>query len=310
MAGLTFWNAPKVHPKGERQGWRELNGCPEGAGEGDMIQNNWPNSGSLLFVCDTEAYALQQAMQHARNILCHHSKESAALLDAESHPDFRHLYPEEGSQWIKIDQVRALIQWTSGTPQIAQKQVAIISKAHTLNLQAANALLKTVEEPSLNTVLILVSHKPALIPATLKSRCFWVRVKTPASFLTPLDIHEQGKEGGQKGVSAAEIEFALKKKISLDLNALFSQKNDAVTIAATWAKEDPKALLRYLLEILHARLVAEVNAAAPISTAMLKNKKNWGFIEKVLAGRRAVEAQNPPNVQLLLESLLCGINFA
>ena len=144
-----------------------------------MASIKWPTSGTILLVGANES-TLQRANEHARGLLCENGTRSRALFDANSHPDFRYIAPEEGSHRIKIDQIRELMLWANGKPQISSIQVAILSPAHTLNLQAANALLKTLEEPSLSTLFILVTDKPSFLPATIRSRCYWIRLKTLA----------------------------------------------------------------------------------------------------------------------------------
>jgi DNA polymerase III subunit delta' len=86
-----------------------------------------------------------------------------------AHPDLRWLQPEGSA--IKIDAVRELDSFAHGTAQAGPRKVAVIEDAHFLNLHAANALLKTLEEPPSGTHLILTScHQRRLIP-TIRSRC-------------------------------------------------------------------------------------------------------------------------------------------
>lgn len=93
------------------------------------------------------------------------------LILANNHPDLLTVVPEETGKNIKIDQIRQMIASLNQTAQRAGYQVAIIAPAEALNKAAANALLKTLEEPLGKTVLLLVSHSPAVLPATIISRC-------------------------------------------------------------------------------------------------------------------------------------------
>lgn len=99
-------------------------------------------------------------------------------LLGKCHPDFYTLAPEEAGKEILIDQVRAsmdfLMLGTSG-----RLRIALIEPAEALTLQAANALLKTLEEPPPQTAWVLVSSRAARLPATLRSRCQPVRVLVP-----------------------------------------------------------------------------------------------------------------------------------
>ena len=86
-----------------------------------------------------------------------------------AHPDFRWVAPGGGS--IKVEQIRALAEFALGTPRIASVKVAVIESAHSMNVNAQNALLKTLEEPPGPTYLILGSHSAGSLAPTVLSRC-------------------------------------------------------------------------------------------------------------------------------------------
>lgn len=79
--------------------------------------------------------------------------------------------PEETGQMIKIDVIRELIQSVSETSLFGGYRVIILNPAHAMNINAANALLKTLEEPAPQTLFILISDQPGRLPATIRSRC-------------------------------------------------------------------------------------------------------------------------------------------
>ena len=111
--------------------------------------------------------------------------ESAAarLLAAGSHPDFRLLAPpEEGTgsatQTIIVDQVTALREeFLRHTPALAAWRVVIVDSADDMNRNAANALLKVLEEPGRQTLFLLVSHRPGGLLPTIRSRCRRLRFR-------------------------------------------------------------------------------------------------------------------------------------
>jgi DNA polymerase III subunit delta' len=104
---------------------------------------------------------------------------SCKLLAGGAHPDRFEIQPEEDSDVIKVDQVRALIASLDLTPWISARKVACIHPAQSMNLAAANALLKSLEEPAGNAVLILVCSEPARLPVTIRSRCQSIVVSEP-----------------------------------------------------------------------------------------------------------------------------------
>ncbi|MEQ8861391.1 MAG: hypothetical protein RIC56_22315 [Pseudomonadales bacterium] len=93
------------------------------------------------------------------------NREAAAL----AHPDLRWLAPDGAV--IKVDSIRDVVTFTQGTPQAGPRKVAVIADAHALNVSAANALLKTLEEPPAGTHLVLTSSHPARLLPTIRSRC-------------------------------------------------------------------------------------------------------------------------------------------
>jgi len=95
------------------------------------------------------------------------------------HPDLLAVAPQESSTQIRIEQVRELGAELALTAHQGGYKVGILSPADSLNRFAANALLKTLEEPPRNTLLILVVSQPSRLPATLLSRCQRVRVRAP-----------------------------------------------------------------------------------------------------------------------------------
>ncbi|WPN48494.1 MULTISPECIES: DNA polymerase III subunit delta' [unclassified Pseudomonas] len=97
--------------------------------------------------------------------------KSCLLLKAGSHPDNYILEPEEADKAIKVDQVRDLVSFVVQTAQLGGRKVVLIEPVESMNINAANALLKSLEEPSGNTVLLLVSHQPSRLLPTVKSRC-------------------------------------------------------------------------------------------------------------------------------------------
>ncbi|MFJ4144803.1 DNA polymerase III subunit delta' [Pseudomonas sp. NPDC089734] len=113
------------------------------------------------------------------SLLCQHPAgldacgqcKSCLLLAAGSHPDNYVLEPEEADKPIKVDQVRDLVSFVVQTSQMGGRKVVLIEPVEAMNINAANALLKSLEEPSGNTVLLLVSHQPSRLLPTIKSRC-------------------------------------------------------------------------------------------------------------------------------------------
>jgi DNA polymerase-3 subunit delta' len=122
----------------------------------------------------------------AQLVLCTHSNPPCGecvgcrRATLAQHPDLITLQPIEDSRQIRIEQVRELSADLTLTSHQGGYKVAIISPADALNRAAANALLKTLEEPTPRTLLILVATQPSRLPATILSRCQRIYVRTPS----------------------------------------------------------------------------------------------------------------------------------
>lgn len=92
-------------------------------------------------------------------------------LDAGTHPDLLELAPDEKGKAIKVDQVRSFCTDLAMSSHGGRYKVAIIHPADAMNVNAANSLLKTLEEPTDNTMLILLTASSGRLPATIRSRC-------------------------------------------------------------------------------------------------------------------------------------------
>ena len=130
-------------------------------------------------------YALATAM--VAKLLCSDNQPGACgqcrscqLLEGDgAHPDRFVLEPEEDSKVIKVDQIRKLIDSLSLTTSISARKVALINPADVMNANASNALLKSLEEPSGDAVLVLVSSDANRLPVTIRSRCQSIAISQP-----------------------------------------------------------------------------------------------------------------------------------
>jgi DNA polymerase III subunit delta' len=96
---------------------------------------------------------------------------SCRKIDHETHADIHWARPESKSRVITVEQMRNLMQQIQLKPTEAEYKVTIIVAADRLNPQAANAFLKTLEEPPPKSILILLSTEPSRILETILSRC-------------------------------------------------------------------------------------------------------------------------------------------
>ena len=112
------------------------------------------------------------------------SCKSCSLLAAGSHPDNYILEPEEADKAIKVDQVRELVNFVVQTAQLGGRKVVLVEPVESMNVNAANALLKSLEEPSGNTILLLVSHQSSRLLPTIRSRCVQQACPLPSEVMS------------------------------------------------------------------------------------------------------------------------------
>jgi DNA polymerase-3 subunit delta' len=114
---------------------------------------------------------------------------SRALLETEhsptSHPDCFCRRPTNKMRQISAQDIRSLIRAIQHSPNQGKRKVALLYEADRMNTAAANAFLKTLEEPPTDTTILLLSTRPYSLLPTIRSRCF--NVKIPASVAPLLD---------------------------------------------------------------------------------------------------------------------------
>lgn len=117
------------------------------------------------------------AREFAQAILCSAKQEkpckvckSCLEFQGESHPDFLKIEPEDGKT-IKIEQIRYLQEKIAEKPVTSDKKVYVIENSDKMTREAANALLKTLEEPPSYAILILITANESKLLVTIKSRC-------------------------------------------------------------------------------------------------------------------------------------------
>lgn len=97
------------------------------------------------------------------------------LIEATAHPDYAELAPIEKdgvtARNISVDQVRGLQRLLQSAPSLSTRRIVVIDSADDLERGAANALLKTLEEPPADMLFLLVSHAPGRLLPTIRSRC-------------------------------------------------------------------------------------------------------------------------------------------
>lgn len=242
---------------------------------------------------------------------------------AGTHPDAQWLAPEEEGKMIKIDQVRAVVDFVAQTAQQGGRKVVVLEPAEAMNRNAANALLKTLEEPAGAATLVLISDAPGRLLPTIRSRCqrldfpvppqaalrSWLQARVSDSAALDAAIAEaggrpllasallDGGENGQRGELATELDQVLAGRLSV------------ATLAERW---QPHGWLK-LLEWLSSRVAGAVRtrlagaAALDVAVARLAGADAEALfaLDDLLRERlNQARAGNNLNAQLALEVIL------
>jgi len=142
----------------------------------DKISHAYLFSGSEK---NKAAFWFAKALQCKNNPKPCNKCRSCKDIEKNQHPDVIRISLPKDKNEILIDQIRKLRKHLNLTPYNSPYKIAIILAAHKMNKEAANALLKTLEEPKGNTILILTTSIPSMLLKTIISRCQEIKFKAP-----------------------------------------------------------------------------------------------------------------------------------
>ena len=194
--------------------------------------------------------------------------------DKEVHPDWVNVHPVDDSKQIRIEQIRELGEERSLTSHQGGYKVGVIAPADVLNRFAANALLKTLEEPPARTVLILVVTQPSRLPATILSRCQRIRIAAPeraqsvawleatkgkGNWNAVLDIVGEAPMLVAEGDAEGMVQIAAEVKRGLE--DAVAGRSDPVATAERWSRAELPLRLRCFENWLTERI--RIQAGSP-----------------------------------------------
>jgi DNA polymerase III subunit delta' len=253
---------------------------------------------------------------------------SCQLLRAGSHPDSYLVRLEEDAHQIKVDQVRGLIESLALKSYRGGYKVAVIEGAESLNANGANAFLKTLEEPTADTVLIMIARPSHRLPATIASRCLRLTLQPPSKEAAAawLNAHSAAVQSwdaalglaGGAPLLALELDSlgiaALDGDMRESLRQLTDNSADVTLLADRWMKSNPGLRITWLENWITQRVHESLGTAPShqsaepvrLPAALLKPKIRALF--ELLDAARDLRrlASTGMNQQLALEALLLG----
>jgi DNA polymerase-3 subunit delta' len=282
------------------------------------------------------------ALSFARLLLCQSvesnqpcgSCHNCRMAESSQHPDLRLVSIEEGSRGIGIDQIRGLLDFVTMTSHAGGSKIVILEQADSLNKNAANALLKTLEEPTPDTFIFLITDAPGTLLPTLRSRCQRLNFTEPSSevaktwlesAITDENIDASLIASGNRPLLALSMleggHIESRAEILQSLNGILCRQlrpEEFIKLAAAIGELRVMGHLSNILSILIKYLLTkqgsfiEESTFAELAGTFERLAQNQGrvvndllvlYAEIELAKRQLRSASNP-NPQLIVESLI------
>ena len=250
-------------------------------------------------------------------------------------PDLIIIEPEEGSRDIKIDQIRLLSKFVNKSSHAGSGKVVVLDRAHNLNNSAANALLKTLEEPTGATFLFLITDLPGALSATIRSRCQRLQFSIPSTEKSSQWLLEQLSENSDKAALASTfankplLAFTQDSKSGIEgygamiqvLSSLLNSSTELRPGVVQASKIGELLSIGYLIEVSTILIKGLLTEAEPLSASVEINALNsrlrstgiecrslsvilLNYQQELVKGRHQLMSGSNPNPQLIIESLL------
>ena len=250
------------------------------------------------------------------------------LYEAGNHPDAHLIEPDKEGGVIRIDQIRALIADLGLSSHAGGYKVVTIRPADAMNVSAANSLLKTLEEPPENTLVMLLAEQLSRLPATIRSRCQQLRFAIPPRAMAlqwlreRLPVADPALAGElletahgaplQALANAGQDLPALRRTWLADLQGLAEGRLDPAKVAGEWLKPDPVMPIQFLYgriaDLIRLRQVPDSFADQPgyrkllySFPAQIELRKLYAYLDRVAESLSMMTQLNPLPV---IESLL------
>lgn len=253
-------------------------------------------------------------------------------------PDLIIIEPEEGSRVIKIDQIRLLSNFVNKSSHAGSGKVVVLDRAHSLNNAAANALLKTLEEPTGTTFIFLVTDLPGALSATIRSRCQRLQLSIPSTEKASQWLLEHLPQDSDKDtLTALASTFASKPLLAFTqdsksgiegygamiqiLSSLLNSTTELRAAVVQASKIGEVLSIGYLIEVSTILIKDLLTEAEPLSSSAEINalssrlrkigieSRNLSVLllnyqQELVKGRHQLMSGSNPNPQLIMESLL------
>lgn len=224
-----------------------------------------------------------------------------------NYPDFMEIQPPPDKKIIGVDLIRSLIEFLQLRSHGGGDRVAMIAPAEAMNQEAANCLLKVLEEPPGGSAIMLVVESPAQLPPTIVSRCHkmrisgpppqmlrhWLQALDPAADWDLLLEFAAGRPLQALALGRSDLADSI-RQYRQDLRELQNGVVTPVTIARRWKSMDPGLLLRWLYgqvarALIDASLRGETATGLKLNDGPLKSRAKPLTIDRMHERLREIE---------------------
>ncbi|MEM7610124.1 MAG: hypothetical protein AAF270_00390 [Pseudomonadota bacterium] len=236
-------------------------------------------------------------------------------------PDFHRVSVVEGKQQISIEQVRELTSQFTLKSHAAAGKLALIEPADAMTTAAANSLLKTLEEPQSESLLILVVDDMAKIPATIASRTTIYRLLPPttsesAGWLanqtdsTREDIALALLIANGAPLAARDLltsdDIAVARQVNTDIVAIATGREGPMQVAGRWRKLSPRLVMNglraFVQQLIYARFAPELRSSSDFGDYVMDTRDAFCYLDQV--NRLIARTPGSYNPELAMEAML------
>lgn len=317
----------------QQEAWQSLQG----------LRTRLPNA--LLIKGAQGIGKMDMALSFAQSLLCETPSasgmpccqcDSCHWFEQGSHPDFRSVQPDalsniedikEGgkkpSREISVDQIRALANFANLSAHRGGYRIVLVHPAESMNNNSANALLKTLEEPTEKLLFLLVTHKPQQLLPTILSRCLSLSINTPDRQAGIAWLKQQGVVNPENALAQSgfaplqALHWAEEGEGTEDINVLLSAiqrpaQMDALALADKLQRSAPvqvvHCLQQWCYDLASAKLTGQVRYfpeqmdVLKQLSANIPSMRLLRYQKELQVAKR--EAFHPLNPKLQFESIL------
>lgn len=305
-----------------------------------ILTNNFAHA--YLFTGPKAVGKFYLAKIFAETLLCHQNNQSAgakklpcgqcpSCLQCRKnvHPDLFVIRLASEKKNIPISDIKKLQHHLSASPLLSKLTIGLIDNADALSIEAANALLKTTEEPAPNTILILIAHSQNKLPKTLASRCSEIHF----NLVTTKEIYDWLRLGGSEQETAENIAYLSSGRPGKAFNYLANQSLllEFKKLREAWLKlitanplgrikllkailpnkQDRQANLKHvfilieiwqsaLRDIIHLKLATDRSNYLPDKKELIHLSKHWRLnqLRRALIGLVALKTTLAENINI------------